>query len=138
MVSLSTIVFHDTLTRLIGGIADAIATRNSNRTARRQEQVTLITSYLFGRLLAVSWPYRKERRGVSVADGVAVALVAHPCFASVRAEARIWCFPGPQIRQLRKGVCGLEGVGRGADVQVTSSTQTDKLRFSYGHARDRM
>lgn len=52
MVSLSTIVFTTTLTRLIGGIADAIATRNSTGLRDVGEQITLIASYLLGALLA--------------------------------------------------------------------------------------
>jgi uncharacterized membrane protein YoaK (UPF0700 family) len=78
IISLSTIVFTTTLTRLIGGIADAIATRNSTGLRDIREQVGLISSYLLGALLA----------GVLIVNGfsavvflplagVGVALLAH-------------------------------------------------------------
>jgi uncharacterized membrane protein YoaK (UPF0700 family) len=78
MVSLSTIVFTTTLTRLIGGIADAIATRNSTGLRDVREQVTLITSYLLGALLAGILAVQKMSGVVFLPlSGVAVALVAH-------------------------------------------------------------
>lgn len=52
IISLSTIVFTTTLTRLIGGIADAVATRNSTGLRDIREQMGLIASYLLGALLA--------------------------------------------------------------------------------------
>jgi len=57
----STIVFTTTLTRLIGGIADAIATRNQRggRTARRQGAGYPDHQLPVGSTAAVSWPYRK-------------------------------------------------------------------------------
>jgi uncharacterized membrane protein YoaK (UPF0700 family) len=78
MVSLSTIVFTTTLTRLIGGIADALATRNSTGLRDIREQVTLITSYLLGALLAGILAVQKMSGVVFLPlSGVAVALVAH-------------------------------------------------------------
>lgn len=50
--SFSTIVFTTALTRLIGHIAAAIATRNSTSLRDIREQMTLISSYLLGALLA--------------------------------------------------------------------------------------
>ena len=52
MVSLSTIVFTTTLTRLVGGITDAIASRSSAGLAQVREQITLVASYLLGAILA--------------------------------------------------------------------------------------
>jgi uncharacterized membrane protein YoaK (UPF0700 family) len=78
MVSLSTIVFTTTLTRLIGGIADAIATRNSTGLRDVGQQVTLITSYLLGALLAGILTVQKISAVVFLPlSGVAVALAAH-------------------------------------------------------------
>jgi len=45
-------VFTTALTRLIGHIAAAIATRNSTSLRDIREQMTLISSYLLGALLA--------------------------------------------------------------------------------------
>jgi uncharacterized membrane protein YoaK (UPF0700 family) len=81
LVSLSTIVFTTTLTRLIGGIADAIATRTSAGLRDVREQVTLIASYLLGALLAGNLAVHKLSGVVFVPlVGVAVALAAHYVF----------------------------------------------------------
>jgi uncharacterized membrane protein YoaK (UPF0700 family) len=78
MVSLSTIVFTTTLTRLIGGIADAVVTRNSTGMRDIREQVTLIASYLLGALLAGILTVHGIGAVVFLpVAGVAVALAAH-------------------------------------------------------------
>jgi len=78
MISLSTIVFTTTLTRLIGGIADAIATRSSTGMRDIGEQVTLIASYLVGALLAGVLIVRAINGVVLLPlAGIAVALGAH-------------------------------------------------------------
>jgi uncharacterized membrane protein YoaK (UPF0700 family) len=78
IVSLSTIVFTTTLTRLIGGIADAIATRNSTGLRDITQQVTLITSYLLGALLAGILAVQKISAVAFLPlSGVALALAAH-------------------------------------------------------------
>jgi len=77
-ISLSTIVFTTTLTRLLGGIADAFATRTSTGLKDVREQVTLIASYLLGALLAGILAVQKMSGVVFLPlSGVAVALVAH-------------------------------------------------------------
>ena len=77
-ISLSTIVFTTTLTRLLGGIADAIATRTSTGLKDVREQVTLIASYLLGALLAGLLAVHKVSGVVFLPlVGVAVALAAH-------------------------------------------------------------
>jgi uncharacterized membrane protein YoaK (UPF0700 family) len=77
-VSQSTIVFTTTLTRLIGGIADAVATRNSTGVRDIREQITLIASYLLGALLAGALAVHKVNTVVFLPlAGVAVALAAH-------------------------------------------------------------
>jgi len=94
MISLSTIVFTTTLTRLIGAIADAVATRDSTGVRDIREQITLIASYLLGAVLA----------GILVVHGigavmflpltgVAVAFVAHQ-FGGI---------PGPSNLPSRQG-----------------------------------
>ena len=78
MVSLSTIVFTTTLTRLIGHIADAIVTRNSTGLRDIREQMALITSYLFGALLAGVLTVKEISAVVFLPlVGVAVALGVH-------------------------------------------------------------
>jgi uncharacterized membrane protein YoaK (UPF0700 family) len=78
IISLSTIVFTTTLTRLIGGIADAIATRNSSGVRDIREQVSLIASYLLGALLAGVLSVHDVSAVVFLPlAGVAVALIAH-------------------------------------------------------------
>jgi uncharacterized membrane protein YoaK (UPF0700 family) len=78
IISLSTIVFTTTLTRLIGGIVDAIATRNSSGFPDILEKLTLIASYLSGALLAGVLSVHDVSAVVFLPlAGVAVALVAH-------------------------------------------------------------
>jgi uncharacterized membrane protein YoaK (UPF0700 family) len=78
IISLSTIVFTTTLTRLIGGIADAIATRNSSGVRDIREQVSLIASYLLGALLAGVLSVHDVSAVLFLPlAGVAAALVAH-------------------------------------------------------------
>jgi uncharacterized membrane protein YoaK (UPF0700 family) len=81
LVSHSTIVFTTTLTRLLGGIADAIATRTSTGLRDVREQVTLIASYLLGALSAGTLAIHEISGGVFLPlGGVAVALAAHCLF----------------------------------------------------------
>jgi uncharacterized membrane protein YoaK (UPF0700 family) len=78
LISLSTIVFTTTLTRLIGGIADAIATRNSTGLRDSGEQFALIVSYLLGALLAGILSVHEVTAVVFLPlAAVAVALIAH-------------------------------------------------------------
>jgi uncharacterized membrane protein YoaK (UPF0700 family) len=78
IISFSTIVFTTTLTRLIGGIADAIATRNSSGVRDIREQVSLIASYLLGALLAGVLSVHDVSAVLFLPlAGVAAALVAH-------------------------------------------------------------
>jgi len=78
ITSLSTIVFTTTLTRLIGGITDAIATRDSTGIRDIREQMTLIASYLLGALLAGVLCVHEVSAVVFLPlTGVAVALIAH-------------------------------------------------------------
>jgi len=78
IISLSTIVFTTTLTRLIGGIADAIAARSSTGIRDIREQMTLIASYLLGALLAgILCVYEVHAVVFLPLAGVAVALIAH-------------------------------------------------------------
>jgi uncharacterized membrane protein YoaK (UPF0700 family) len=80
MVSLSTIVFTTTLTRLVGGIADAIASRSSTGLGEVRDQITLVASYLSGALLAGMLAVHKIDGVVFLPlGGVAVAFTAH-CF----------------------------------------------------------
>lgn len=80
MVSLSTIVFTSTLTRLVGGITDAIATRTSTGLADIKDQIALVGCYLLGALLAGMLAVH-GMRGVALLPlgGVAAAFAAH-CF----------------------------------------------------------
>jgi len=78
IISLSTIVFTTTLTRLIGAITDAIATRDSTGIRDIREQMTLIASYLLGALLAGVLCVHEVSAVVFLPlTGVAVALIAH-------------------------------------------------------------
>ena len=78
IISLSTIVFTTTLTRLIGGISDAIAARDSTGIRDIREQMTLIASYLLGALLAGVLCVHEVSAVVFLPlTGVAVALIAH-------------------------------------------------------------
>jgi uncharacterized membrane protein YoaK (UPF0700 family) len=87
IISLSTIVFTTTLTRLIGGIADAIATRSSTGMRDIREQMALIASYLLGALLAGILCVHEVHAVVFLPlAGVAVALIAHQQVASPTAS----------------------------------------------------
>jgi uncharacterized membrane protein YoaK (UPF0700 family) len=78
IISLSTIVFTTTLTRLIGGIADAVATRDSTGVRDIREQMALIASYLLGALLAgVLTVHHISGVMFLPLAGVAVAWAAH-------------------------------------------------------------
>jgi uncharacterized membrane protein YoaK (UPF0700 family) len=80
MVSHSTIVFTTTLTRLVGGITDAIVSRDSTGLGEVRDQTTLVASYLLGALLAGILAVHKMGGVVFLPlGGVAVAFAAH-CF----------------------------------------------------------
>jgi uncharacterized membrane protein YoaK (UPF0700 family) len=80
MVSLSTIVFTTTLTRLVGGITDAIASRSSTGLGEVRDQITLVASYLLGALFAGILAVHKMGGVVFLPlGGVTVAFTAH-CF----------------------------------------------------------
>jgi uncharacterized membrane protein YoaK (UPF0700 family) len=84
MVSHSTIVFTTTLTRLVGGITDAIARRSSAGLAEVRDQITLVASYLLGAILAAILATHKISGVVFLPlGGVAVAFTAH-CFFRAR------------------------------------------------------
>lgn len=81
MVSLSTIVFTSTLTRLVGGITDAIATRTSTGLADIKDQIALVGCYLLGALLAGMLAVHGMRGVVLLPlGGVATAFAAHCLF----------------------------------------------------------
>jgi uncharacterized membrane protein YoaK (UPF0700 family) len=78
MISHSTIVFTTTLTRLVGSITDAIATRDRTALKGISVQITLLASYLLGALLAGILAVHKISVVVFLPlGGVAVALAAH-------------------------------------------------------------
>jgi len=78
MTSLSTIVFTTTLTRLVGGITDSIATRNVAALHDIRVQFALVASYLFGALLAGVLAVHLVREVVFLPMlAVGVALAAH-------------------------------------------------------------
>jgi uncharacterized membrane protein YoaK (UPF0700 family) len=80
MVSHSTIVFTTTLTRLVGGITDAIVSRDSTALGEVRDQITLVASYLLGALLAGILAVHKMGGVVFLPlGGVTVAFAAH-CF----------------------------------------------------------
>ena len=80
MVSLSTIVFTSTLTRLVGGITDAIAARTSTGLADIKDQIALVGCYLLGALLAGMLAVHGMRVvALLPLGGVAAAFAAH-CF----------------------------------------------------------
>jgi uncharacterized membrane protein YoaK (UPF0700 family) len=88
MVSLSTIVFTTTLTRLVGGIADAIANRSATGLGEVRDQMTLVASYLFGALLAGILAVHKIGAVVFLPlGGVAVAFTAHFVFRGRQTDA---------------------------------------------------
>jgi uncharacterized membrane protein YoaK (UPF0700 family) len=80
MTSLSTIVFTTTLTRLVGGITDAVATADSTALHDVRAQIALVASYLLGALLAGVLAVHKMSAAVFLPLlGVAMAFTAH-CF----------------------------------------------------------
>jgi uncharacterized membrane protein YoaK (UPF0700 family) len=80
MISHSTIVFTTTLTRLVGGITDAIATADSTALRDVRVQIALVASYLLGALLAGVLAVHKMGAVVILPVlGVAMAFTAH-CF----------------------------------------------------------
>jgi uncharacterized membrane protein YoaK (UPF0700 family) len=84
MTTLSTIVFTTTLTRLVGGITDAIATADSTAFHDVRVQLTLVASYLVGALLAGVLAVHKMSAVVLLPlIGVAMAFTAH-CFFHTR------------------------------------------------------
>jgi uncharacterized membrane protein YoaK (UPF0700 family) len=84
MTTLSTIVFTTTLTRLVGGITDAIATADSTAFHDVRVQLTLVASYLVGALLAGVLAVHKMSAVVLLPlIGVAMAFTAH-CFFRTR------------------------------------------------------
>lgn len=88
MVSLSTIVFTTTLTRLVGGIADAIANRSSTGLGEVRDQITLVASYLLGALLAGVLALHRIGAVVFLPlGGVAVAFTAQCVFRGRRPDA---------------------------------------------------
>jgi len=81
MISLSTIVFTSTLTRLVGGITDAIATADSTALHDVRVQMTLVASYLLGALLAGVLAFHRMSAVVFLPlAGVALAFTAHRFF----------------------------------------------------------
>jgi uncharacterized membrane protein YoaK (UPF0700 family) len=79
-ISHSTIVFTTTLTRLVGGITDAIATADSTALRDVRVQIALVASYLLGALLAGVLAVHKMGAVVMLPVlGVAIAFTAH-CF----------------------------------------------------------
>jgi len=84
MTTLSTIVFTTTLTRLVGGITDAIATADSSALHEVRVQIALVASYLVGALLAGVLAVHKMSAVVLLPlIGVAMAFTAH-CFFRTR------------------------------------------------------
>jgi uncharacterized membrane protein YoaK (UPF0700 family) len=78
MASTSTIVFTTTLTRLVGGITDSIATRKSAGLSDVGIQVALLASYVSGALLAGMLAINGLRAVVFLPMiAVATALAAH-------------------------------------------------------------
>jgi uncharacterized membrane protein YoaK (UPF0700 family) len=81
MTTLSTIVFTTTLTRLVGSIADAIATADSTALQGVRVQITLVAAYLVGALLAgVLAVHKMPAVAFLPLIGVAIAFAAH-CFS---------------------------------------------------------
>jgi uncharacterized membrane protein YoaK (UPF0700 family) len=76
-ISQSTIVFTTTLTRLIGGITDSIATRSTAALREVRIQIALVAFYLLGALFAAILSVHRMAAGVFVPMvAVTVALVA--------------------------------------------------------------
>jgi uncharacterized membrane protein YoaK (UPF0700 family) len=77
MISVSTIVFTTTLTRLVGGITGSIITRNTADLRDVRIQVALVASYLLGALLAGVLAVHKATGVVFLPPAaIAVALAA--------------------------------------------------------------
>jgi uncharacterized membrane protein YoaK (UPF0700 family) len=78
MTRSSTIVFTTTLTRLVGGITDSIATRNATALHEVRAQIALVASYLLGALLAGMLAVHALKEVVFLPMfAVAIALAAH-------------------------------------------------------------
>lgn len=87
MVSLSTIVFTTTLTRLVGSITDWISTADRSPPKDAGVQITLLASYLLGAVLAGVLVVHQQRADVLLPlAGVAVAFAAHRFFRERRQE----------------------------------------------------
>jgi len=81
MISHSTIVFTTTLTRLVGGVTNAIAAGNSTALADVKVPLALVASYLIGALLAGFLSLHGIRQAVFLPlAGVAVAFGAQRFF----------------------------------------------------------
>ena len=77
-ISLTTIVFTMTLTRLVGTIADSIANGNIGSLKDVKIQSSVVVSYLFGALLSGALIVRKTEEVVLMPFiGVAIAYVMH-------------------------------------------------------------
>lgn len=82
MISLSTIVFTTTLTRLVGSITDAIATADTTGLQDVRAQITLVGCYVLGALLAGVLAVEKSSAVAFLPlIAVAVAFAAHRYFA---------------------------------------------------------
>jgi uncharacterized membrane protein YoaK (UPF0700 family) len=77
-ISLTTIVFTTTLTKLVGTIADSIANGDVSGLKDVKIQGSVVVSYLFGALLAGALIVRKaEEVALLPFIGVAVAFAVH-------------------------------------------------------------
>jgi uncharacterized membrane protein YoaK (UPF0700 family) len=87
MISLSTIVFTTTLTRLVGSITDAIVTANAGALQGSGVQLALLVSYLAGALLAGVLSFQRISGVVLLPlAGVTLALAAHGFFRERRSS----------------------------------------------------
>jgi uncharacterized membrane protein YoaK (UPF0700 family) len=78
LTSLSTIVFTTTLTRLVGGIHEAVSTGNKSGLKEVRTQIVLLASYVAGALVAGLLVFHQVREVVFVPPAaVAAALAAH-------------------------------------------------------------
>jgi uncharacterized membrane protein YoaK (UPF0700 family) len=88
MATLSTIVFTTTLTRLVGGITDAIATADTSALHEVRVQIALVASYLLGALLAGMLAVHKIHAGVFLPLlAVAMAFTAHGFFRASQSQS---------------------------------------------------
>jgi uncharacterized membrane protein YoaK (UPF0700 family) len=77
-LSLTTIVFTTTLTKLVGTIADSLANGDSSALRDVKIQIAVVFAYLFGALLAGALIVRKADGVVLLpVTGVAIALAVH-------------------------------------------------------------